>query len=200
MSGDLFSDKRVMETMMSSLNMLFVAAVTAFTTTAAISDWRTRRLPNWLTVGGLAAALLMHGVVNGFGGLAFALCGFATGFGFLLVLWLIGGGGGGDVKLMGALGAWLGAGLTLHVLIVSTALAATATGAMLLSGMLTRGFGFVQRRYLASGSASGSTSPGTQGREARRRQRQRRRLMPFAVPVALGTWLVLSCKLSRLPL
>ncbi|KKK71960.1 hypothetical protein LCGC14_2908700, partial [marine sediment metagenome] len=52
---------------MNSMDLFFVAAVAAFTTTAAISDWRTRRLPNWLTVGALAAALLMHTVVNGLG-------------------------------------------------------------------------------------------------------------------------------------
>jgi len=86
-------------------NLVFVLVVGAFTAVAAVSDLRTRRLPNWLTVPAFAAGLLAHTVVNGFAGLGFALLGFATGFGLLLVLWLIGGGGGGDVKLMGALGA-----------------------------------------------------------------------------------------------
>jgi prepilin peptidase CpaA len=184
---------------MDLLNWIFVAIVAAFTMTAAVSDWRTRTLSNWLTVPAMVAGVLMHTVINGLGGLTFAMAGFATGFGFLLILWLIGGGGGGDVKLMGALGAWLGAGLTIHVLLVSTALTAVATGAVLLGGMLSRGFGYVQRRYLASGSTSRPSRRDPEGIEARRRQRQRRRLMPFAVPVALGTWLVLSFELSRLP-
>ncbi len=170
---------------MSLLDLFFVAIVTGFTITAAISDLMTRKLPNWLTVSAFVAGLLMHTVINGLAGLGFSLLGFVTGFCILLVLWLIGGGGGGDVKLMGALGAWLGAGLTLRVFFVSTVLAAMATGAMLLAGMLSRGFGFVQRRYLATGSARPT------GREARRLRNQRRRLMPYAVPVALGTWLVL---------
>ena len=181
--------------------MFFVAAVAAFTTTAAISDWRTRKLPNWLTVSALLVALLMHTVVHGFAGLTFSLLGFATGFGFLLVLWLTGGGGGGDVKLMGALGAWMGAGLTLHVLVISTALAASATGVVLLARTAGRGFGYVRRRYLAAGATGAlpTHASAEQRKEFDRQQRQRRRVMPFAVPVAIGTWVVLATNLGKLP-
>ncbi len=175
---------------MCPLDLFFVAAVTGFTMTAAISDLTTRKLPNWLTVSAFVAALLTHTVIDGSAGLGFSLFGFVTGFGILLVVWLIGGSGGGDVKFMGALGAWLGAGLTIRVFLVSTALAATATVAMLLAGTLSQGFGFV-RRNLAKGSAARPTPQDPTGREARRLHRQKRRLMPYAVPVALGTWLVL---------
>jgi prepilin peptidase CpaA len=133
--------------------------------------------------------VLTHTAVNGLAGLGFALLGFATGFGILLVLWLIGGGGGGDVKLMGALGAWLGVSLTLGVFILSAVLAAVATAAVVLAGVLSRGFRRVQRRCLAAGSA-GRPTPGDE--EELTRQRQQRRVMPYAVPVALGTWIVLA--------
>ena len=176
---------------MDLLNTLFVATVACFTITAAVSDLRMRRIPNWLTVSAFAGGLVMHTVVNGLAGLGFSLLGFAMGFGILLILWLIGGGGGGDVKLMGALGAWLGASLTLSVFLVSTGFAAMATGAILVAGMLSRGFGFVQRRYLAVGSAGRSSSFGPEDRRARQ-LRQKRRMMPYAVPVALGTWVVLG--------
>jgi len=78
-------------------------------------------------------------------------------------------------------------------------LTAMATGAILLGGMLGRGFGFVRRRYLAGRSTERPSKNDPDGLEARRRRRQRRRLMPFAVPVALGTWLVLGFELNRLP-
>ena len=172
-------------------NLFFVALVMALTTTALVSDLRTRRLPNWLTVSGLAAAVILHTVMSGFAGLGFALFGFVTGFSLLLVLWLIGGAGGGDVKLMGAVGAWLGASLTLRVFLVSTALAALVTAALLLAGTLSRGFGYVQRHYLATGSAGQLSNQGSSGRNARYR-RPKLRLMPYAVPVAVGTWLVLA--------
>jgi prepilin peptidase CpaA len=55
------------------------------------------------------------------------LGGFATGFGLLLLLWVIGGGGGGDVKLMGAVGAWLGAFPTLLVFVGSAGFAVVCT-------------------------------------------------------------------------
>lgn len=177
---------------MDIMNLFFVAAVAGFTMTAAISDLKTRKLPNWLTVSAFLAALLMHTVINGLSGLGFSLLGFVTGFGILLVLWLIGGGGGGDVKLMGALGAWLGVNLTLRVFLVSTAMAAVAAGALLLAGILSRGFGFVQRRDLATGSAGRPASSASAGPKFSRLRRQQRRVMPYAVPVALGTWLVLT--------
>ena len=185
---------------MVPLSLVFVAAVAAFTTAAAISDWRTRRLPNRLTVPAFAAAVLMHTAVNGLAGPGFSLAGSVTGFGILLVLWLIGGGGGGDVKLMGALGAWLGATLTFHVFVLSAVVAAIATAAVLLADVLNRGFGFVRRRYLAAGSAGrlgSANAPDSEGGPSRRANCH---ILPYAVPVAAGTWMTLayawfSCRL-----
>ena len=75
----------------------------------------------------------------------------ATGFGILLVLWLIGGGGGGDVKLMGALGAWVGASLIMKVFFVSAVLIAVMACGVLVLAFFTHGFGHVKKRYMASG-------------------------------------------------
>lgn len=175
-------------------NLVFVAIVGAFVAVAALSDLRTRRLPNWLTVPAFAAAVLAHTVVNGLGGLGFALLGFATGFGILLVLWLIGGGGGGDVKLMGALGAWLGSSLTVAVFLASTVLAIIATAAVLVAALFTRGFSHVQRRYMRPGNRTEHSKKAHRaGSEAARQEAQmKRRVLPYAVPVALGTWAVLA--------
>ena len=79
-----------------------------FTPVALLIDVKTKKIPNKLTVPVFAVGLLFQ-IAVGFG-LLFALGGFAVGFGLMLVLWLIGGSGGGDVKFMGALGVWLGAG------------------------------------------------------------------------------------------
>ena len=101
---------------------VFLVCVAAFTALAAGFDLRTKKLPNRLTVPALVAAFVFHGATSGSSGQLTALAGFATGFGILLVLWIVGGGGGGDVKLMGALGAWLGPQGTLAVFLISAAL------------------------------------------------------------------------------
>ena len=180
--------------MMSPSNVVFVSIVGAFVAVAAVSDLRTRRLPNWLTVPAFAAGVLAHTVMNGLTGLGFALLGFATGFGILLVLWLIGGGGGGDVKLMGALGAWLGASLTVAVFLASTVVAVVATMAILLAGLFTRGYSYVHRRYLRKRSPGRFVNKKrfAAAEDARREVQIRRRVLPYAVPVALGTWAILA--------
>ncbi|NLX97701.1 MAG: prepilin peptidase [Rhodopirellula sp.] len=171
---------------MAALTALNPILIVVFTLAAAVSDWRTRKLPNWLTVSALAAALLLHTILAGLPGLANALLGFAVGFGILLVLWLIGGSGGGDVKLMGALGAWLGVSLILRVFFLSAALIAVFAGAVLVFAFASNGFVYVRRRYMTKGKKQATNETD------RIRQRQRLRIMPYAVPVAISTWLVLA--------
>jgi len=175
---------------MNFIDTLFLVGLVSFTLTAALSDLRTRKLPNWLTVSAFAVAVIAHTALNGLSGLGFSLLGFAAGFSVLLVLWLIGGGGGGDVKLMGALGAWLGASLTLQVFLVSAVLIAMFMCLVFLFSLCTRGFTYVGRRYLA-GTFSGTAKLGWD-ENRRRQQRIQCRIMPYAVPVALSTWLVLA--------
>ena len=77
---------------------------------AAMYDVRYRKIPNWLTMGGVLLGFLINYFIGlPEGGLAFALKGFATGFGFYLVLYVLRAMGAGDVKLMGAVGAMVGA-------------------------------------------------------------------------------------------
>lgn len=173
---------------MDPWKLFYVAAVAAFVLLAAISDYRTRRLPNWLTVPACGAAIVLHTAVNGLSGLTFAAAGFATGFSILLVVWLIGGGGGGDVKLMGALGAWLGASLTIHVFLFTAALAAVLTCVAVFYGLLSGGIGFL-RRSLPAGAAVSTSQTELSPADSRARPR---RGMPYAIPVAAGTCLVLA--------
>lgn len=70
-------------------------------------DVREQRLPNALTVGALALALLLR-VPDGLTGLGAGLAGAGIGFGLALPFFLTGGLGGGDVKLLTAVGAFLG--------------------------------------------------------------------------------------------
>jgi len=80
---------------------------------ACITDYRSRRIPNWLTFGAATAATVFGGVVNGLPGVGLALGGLVVGCLLFLPWFLLGGMGAGDVKLLAALGAWLGPPLAL---------------------------------------------------------------------------------------
>jgi len=175
---------------------VLICAVILFTLIAAIYDMFTMRIPNWITVPAFVAALVYHSWFPGGAGLLASLGGFATGFGILMVLWLIGGGGAGDVKLMGALGAWLAVDRTLYVFMASAFLIVLGAIAVLTVQLLRHGGGYVINRYLR-GPNPATKKPKTLTEEDYRRYRQRRRIMPFGLPVALGTWLVLAWPFLR---
>lgn len=156
--------------------MMVLFSVLGFTLPAAIWDVRTNRLPNWITVpaallglafhivsGALAADSLLTGAWQG---AQHALLGFAAGFFPLLLVWMIGAAGAGDVKLLGAVGAWLGPRLTLYTYVLSMIVALLVSLTVLVVRLLR--------------------SPPTNGLPASDWRR-----VPYGVPVALATWLVL---------
>ena len=85
-----------------------VVAVAAVVVAASACDLRTRRIPNALTLGAAAVAVTLHGVFGGWSGVLFAVSGGAAGFLLFVPLYALGGMGAGDVKLLAAIGAWLG--------------------------------------------------------------------------------------------
>ena len=129
----------------------------------------------------LIGALAFHISTDGMDGFLHALGGFGVGFGVLLVLWLIGGGGGGDVKLMGALGAWLGPTSTIFVFLLSTFMAVFCLMAVVAYQNLA-----APGATSAAGAGGGSSSAPT-GLASR--------TLPYAVPASLATWAVLIIKL-----
>lgn len=75
---------------------------------AMVHDWRTRKIPNYLTLGGVVFGLALHGADAGLRGAAFALLGAVLCLGLPLVQFARGEMGGGDVKLFAAVGAIVG--------------------------------------------------------------------------------------------
>jgi prepilin peptidase CpaA len=76
---------------------------------ATLSDIRNHRIPNWLTYPAIAGGIGYHTYMNGMQGFLFSTGGLVLGFLLLIFFYLAGGMGAGDVKLMGAVGAFLGA-------------------------------------------------------------------------------------------
>lgn len=76
--------------------------------TASISDLRNNRIPNWLTLTAIVVGLSWHAFSAGLNGFLSGFYGLALGMAFLMAFYLLGGTGAGDVKLMGAVGAFLG--------------------------------------------------------------------------------------------
>jgi len=174
-----------------------VVIIGIITLVAAVIDVRTRRIPNWFTVPVLAGGLLFHAITGGWSGLLMAFGGFVTGFGILLVLWLTGGGGDGDVKLMGAVGAWLGPWHTLIVFLLSGGFAAFFSLFVLLGGLMQYGYRHVQRRHLSKPDATSKKKhAGADATELVRRKTSRR-VLPFALPVACSTWVIFLWVLTK---
>jgi len=76
-------------------------------------DYSERRVPNWLNGSLALAGFAAQAFFFGTSGLGTAGLGLLVGFALLIVPWLMHGMGAGDVKLMAAIGAWLGPWLTL---------------------------------------------------------------------------------------
>ncbi len=154
---------------------------------AAVTDVWKFKVYNLLTLPLLAVALVYHGVAGGGLGLGASLLGTLFGFGLLIVPYAMGGVGAGDVKLMAAIGAWLGMPLTFYVFIAS-GLAGGVYAIVLLA--LRNGLQdtAIHMHILWLRLTAFSRHLGSDARvesEVRRDDR-RRRLIPFAAMVAVG--------------
>jgi len=101
-----------------------LAALAATLVAAAVSDLRTGKIRNVVVYPAIALGLIVQTYLDGSEGLARAAGGFATGFVPLLICWVLGGIGGGDAKLMGAVGALSNWRFTLAAMLMGFAVAA----------------------------------------------------------------------------
>jgi prepilin peptidase CpaA len=160
--------------------------LTALLVVAAVVDWRTLRIPNWLTVGGLAYALAYNGLMarGPDGGLGWALAGMGVGLAILLPLYVFRILGAGDVKLMAMVGAFVGASVTLQALLFTLAvggIAAVAYAAWHGAAMrMARNTGaIVQSLAVAAAAGMRPAAPLPRGASVGK--------MPYGVSICLGT-------------
>ncbi|MDO3408638.1 A24 family peptidase [Saccharibacillus sp. CPCC 101409] len=95
-----------------------------FLLAAFVTDIRFSKIPNKLSLPFIVSGFLYQGLAHGWGGLLFSAKGFAAGFAVLLILYLLGAVGAGDVKLFAGIGAWTGVLFAAQTLLYSILFAA----------------------------------------------------------------------------
>ncbi|SEB25206.1 prepilin peptidase CpaA [Variovorax sp. YR216] len=107
---------------------------------ASVSDYRSYRIPNWLTVGGAAFALvyITAAAVSPLTAFSVALGGLLLGFAIMLPLYALRVMGAGDVKLMAMVGAFLGVYETFQAILF----------AFIVGGIAAIGFALHKRKLL----------------------------------------------------
>lgn len=144
---------------------------------AVVDDLARRQISNWICVAALAGGLGWQAGQYGWTGLVYGFGGAAAGFAVFLIFYLLGGMGGGDVKLMTGFGALLGAGRLLEA-----ALWTAGVGGIL--ALCVIGFRTV-RDYVRKPVPQIGLSPEQQLKAAS---------IPYAPAIALGVWLSLVPK------
>jgi prepilin peptidase CpaA len=97
---------------------LLVGAV-ILAVTAGWTDFRSRRIPNWLTLPGFLIGVALWSALSGWSGLKASLLGAGLGLALLLPFVLLRSLGAGDWKLAGALGAFTGPAVLVNLLLGS---------------------------------------------------------------------------------
>jgi prepilin peptidase CpaA len=142
---------------------------------ATVDDLARRQIANWIPAAALAGGFGWQIGQEGWMGAVHALAGSAAGFAVFLVFYLLGGMGGGDVKLMAGFGALLGTGRLLEA-----ALWAAGVGGVLALGAVV--FQYLRRRFV----------PGNRIETAE--EKERGDSIPYAPAITLGVWLSLVPK------
>jgi prepilin peptidase CpaA len=131
---------------------------------AVLEDLTRRRISNWTSGGAVIAGLILHLAQKGWTGAMHSLFGSAIGFGVFLIFYLLGGMGGGDVKLMAGFGALLG-----DARILPAALWTAISG------------GLMAMIYLAVRAVARRVGGGERAGES----------IPYAPAITAGAWLAL---------
>ncbi len=134
---------------------------------ASLEDLLRRRVSNWTPVLAVVGGAICGAVDNGWHGFGSAMLGTLAGFGVFLVFYLLGGLGGGDVKLMAGFGALLGASRLVQAALLTAVLGGVFAVFCLAVRMLRRRF------RGGTAEAAGSDS------------------IPYAPAITLGAWLVM---------
>lgn len=161
-------------------------SVGALLALACISDIRTRRIPNALTFPAAVAGVIFHAASGGLPAAGWSLLGWLAGAALFFPIFALRGMGAGDVKLLAAVGAWLGPGQV----VIAALLTSIAGGVMGLAVALGAGYlwtAILNLRLLLTHWRVAGVQPlpdmtleGTRGPR-----------LAYALPIAVGTTVTL---------
>lgn len=114
------------------LKTAILACAVILSVVAGWTDFRSSRIPNWLTVPGLVAGVALNTLFGGWTGLKASLLGACLGLLLLLPLVIVRSLGAGGWKLAGAVGAFVGPGVMLKLLIASVCVAGVMSLALVI--------------------------------------------------------------------
>ena len=184
---------------MTTYGLLMCAPLFGLLAWAAVTDCASRRIPNWLTytlvLGGAVHGLTGAGPV-GIGG---SLLGMLVGFGLTFVFFAVGAMGGGDVKLLTGVGAWLGPWGVLLVFVIEAVVGMVQA---VLQAAAQKRLGSVLRNsaVVAGSMATGNGDPGLvslpepAGPPGGTSDPAMKQVLPYSVPVLLATVAVVALR------
>lgn len=160
--------------------LLLIAVVLAVV--AAIMDLRQHRIPNWLTYPGIVLGFGCRGALLGWKGLVSALAGCLLAGGVMFLFFMVRAMGAGDVKIMAAIGAFVGPGNAVAVLL------ATA----ICGGVLAIIYAVYRKRMISTLKNLGSVLrfhawAGVQAHPEVNLDNPEALRMPYGLAIALGT-------------
>ena len=103
-------------------HLILLAAATLVCVVGAITDLRSRRIPNWLTLSALPVGLIASGILGGWQGLFLSFVGILLALLIYFPLYLLRAMGAGDAKMMAAIASFIGPLMWIHLFIFSSIL------------------------------------------------------------------------------
>lgn len=153
---------------------------------AVVTDIRQHRIPNWLSLSGWLCGLAVGFYTGGWGGFLDAGAGLLLLLSLTLPFFLFGWMGAGDIKLIAAVGAIVGGGHALNVLLGIVLSGLVMSLAVLAwKGELADAF----RRY---GVILGLSVISKRPTYIAPPIKQQRLILPYAIPIAAGTLITVA--------
>ena len=182
---------------MTTYGLIMCVPMVALLAWAAVSDWSARRIPNWLTFSLALTGLLQSTTTDAAVGFRGAGLGLLVGFCLTFTYFALGAMCGGDVKLMAAVGAWLGplgafqvflaealigAALALVQAVVQGRLRTVLQNTVVLAGSMAAGAGDGGLTTIGALESAAADAPVD------------KRWLPYSVPVLIATVVVLALR------